>query len=117
MLHGHRYVVEATFEANQLDDLGRVIDFGIIKEVLGAWVDEHLDHNVILNEKDQKLGEEITKITGQKIYYLKNNPTAENIAHHLFSEICPQLFAKYRAKCIKIKVFETPNCYSESYHE
>jgi 6-pyruvoyltetrahydropterin/6-carboxytetrahydropterin synthase len=115
MLHGHRYAVEATFEVNHLDELGRVIDFGTIKDVLGKWIDDNLDHNVILHEADAELGSNIAVITKQKIYYLKNNPTAENIALHLLNDICPQLFASYQAKCAKIRVFETPNCYSESY--
>ena len=71
MLHGHRYVVEASFTANELDKLGRIIDFGAIKDVLGKWIDDNLDHNVILNKKDQELGEKIISITGQKIYYIK----------------------------------------------
>ena len=114
MLHGHRYVVEASFTANELDKLGRIIDFGAIKDVLGKWIDDNLDHNVILNKKDRELGEKIISITGQKIYYMKNNPTAENIADHLLNDICPKLFIKYQAKCTEIKVFETPNCYSIS---
>lgn len=109
-LHGHRYVVEASFVAKELDDLGRVIDFGVIREVLGSWIDEHLDHNTILCKKDEKLGEKIAAETGQKIYYLNENPTAENIAKHLLEEICPQLFADKNVKCISIKLYETPNC-------
>ena len=54
-LHGHRYVVEATFEAAQLDDLGRVVDFGVIKERLGQWLDAHWDHATILYQKDKEL--------------------------------------------------------------
>lgn len=110
-LHGHRYVLEASFCADNLDDLGRVIDFGVIKEELGAWVDEHLDHNTILSIKDKNLGEEIAKQTGQKIYYLNENPTAENIALHLLHEICPKIFAAKHVKCVGIRLYETPNCF------
>lgn len=110
MLHGHRYALEASFAANNLDDLGRVIDFGVIREVLGAWVDEHLDHNTILSIKDKKLGEKIASETKQKIYYIKENPTAENIAKHILKDICPKLFAKKHVKCVSIKLYETPNC-------
>ncbi|OFW80087.1 MAG: 6-carboxy-5,6,7,8-tetrahydropterin synthase [Alphaproteobacteria bacterium RIFCSPLOWO2_01_FULL_40_26] len=114
MLHGHRYALEASFTAKKLDDLGRVIDFGTIREVLGSWVEEHLDHNTILSIKDKKLGGKISSETGQKIYYLKENPTAENIANHLLKEICPKLFAKKNVKCVAIKLYETPNCYVET---
>jgi 6-pyruvoyltetrahydropterin/6-carboxytetrahydropterin synthase len=113
MLHGHRYVVEITFENNELDKLGRIIDFGEVKNILGKWIDENFDHNLILCHEDKKLGEEVSKITGQKIYYLQENPTVENIAKHLFKDICPKLFADYNSKINKIKIFETPNCMTE----
>jgi 6-pyruvoyltetrahydropterin/6-carboxytetrahydropterin synthase len=112
MLHGHRYALEASFAAKELDDLGRVIDFGVIREVLGQWIDDNLDHNTILSIKDKKLGETIAEETGQKIYYMDENPTAENIANHIFTEICPKLFADKNVKCVAIKLYETPNCYT-----
>ena len=119
MLHGHRYVVEASFGAKELDEIGRIIDFGLIREILGKWIDDNLDHNTILCEKDKDLGENITKITGQKIYYMAENPTAENISKHLFEDICPQLFANYPVKCVGIRVHETPNCSAQigTFHE
>jgi 6-pyruvoyltetrahydropterin/6-carboxytetrahydropterin synthase len=110
MLHGHRYVLEASFGTKELDKIGRVIDFGLIREILGKWIDDNFDHTTILYEKDKNLGENISKITGQKIYYMTENPTAENIAKHLFEDICPQLFANYPVKCVSIRVHETPNC-------
>lgn len=109
-LHGHRYALEASFVANELDDLGRVIDFGVIREVLGDWIDSNLDHNTILCTKDKNLGDKITAETGQEIYYLDENPTAENIANHILKEICPKLFAQKDVKCVSIKLYETPNC-------
>ncbi len=113
MLHGHRYAIEATFSAPQLDELGMVIDFGLIKEILGEWIDKNWDHNTILNTKDKPLGDQISKATGQKIYYLDCNPTAEEMANYLLNEICPKLFKKHKISCTKIKIFETPNCYAE----
>ena len=109
-LHGHRYVVEATFAATKLDALGRVIDFGVIKEKLGVWVDEHWDHTTILWDKDKALGESIEGHTGQRIFYLPYNPTAENLALYLFSTICPDMFRDSGVTCGRIKIFETPNC-------
>lgn len=110
MLHGHRYALEAKFAAKKLDGLGRVIDFGKVREILGSWIDKHLDHNTILSIKDKILGEKIASETGQKIYYLKENPTAENVAKHLLKEICPKLFAKKNVRCVSVKLYETPNC-------
>jgi 6-pyruvoyltetrahydropterin/6-carboxytetrahydropterin synthase len=112
-LHGHRYVLEATFAARELDTLGRVIDFGVIKARLGAWIDEHWDHTTILFDKDKPLGSAISQITGQKIFYLAMNPTAENMADYIFKTICPELFGKLPIECVRIRLYETPNCYAE----
>jgi 6-pyruvoyltetrahydropterin/6-carboxytetrahydropterin synthase len=112
-LHGHRYKIEATFVAKKLDTLGMVIDFGIIKEVLGKWVDDNWDHNTILNNKDLELGKNITSnIKDQKVYYLDCNPTAENMAYYLYSKICPKLFTDYNIICQQIRIYETPNCFA-----
>ena len=113
-LHGHRYVIEATFLAEALDSLGRVVDFGVIKSVLGAWVDEHWDHTTILHEADRHLGELIAAQLQQNIFYLPDNPTAENMASYLLHRICPMLFVDYPMVCEKIRLWETPNCYAEA---
>ena len=47
-LHGHNYVVfltAASTSDDPLDKLGRVIDFGVLKEKFGAWIDEWWDHD------------------------------------------------------------------------
>ena len=110
-LHGHRYVLEVKFSASNLDKLGRVLDFGEIKDILKSWIDEHFDHTAILSEEDKVLGESISNYTNQKIYYLKANPTAENIAQHLFTEIIPSLFKGKNIQIEGVKLYETPNCY------
>jgi len=110
-LHGHRYVVEASFSAPKLDSLGRVVDFAIIKEKLGGWIDSNWDHTVILWERDRELGEAIAAKTGQTIYYLPGNPTAENMAHYLFHDICPKLFASLGITCSALRLHETNHCY------
>jgi len=113
-LHGHRYAVEATFAAVNLDRLGRVIDFGQIREVLGSWIDAHWDHATILCEKDRTLGEAIAAKTGQTIFYLPANPTAENMAEYLLKEVCPSLFKAGDAHCTRIRLYETPNCFADA---
>lgn len=108
-LHGHRYVVEVTVTAPELDALGRVVDFGVIKEKLGAWIDTHWDHQTILWDADRELGESIATQTGQPIAYLPYNPTAENMAKYLLEVVCPSLFAA-PLKATAVKLWETPNC-------
>lgn len=112
-VHGHRYAVEASFTADALDKQGRVIDFGIVKERLGGWIDSKWDHTAILHVADKPLGEQLERATGQQCYYLPYNPTAENIARYLLKEVCPELFAGMGVRCVSIRVHETPNCYAD----
>ncbi len=112
-LHGHRYVVEATFKADELDAQGRVVDFGVIKEKLGGWIDEHWDHTAILNEADKPLGTQLEGATGQKVFYFPYNPTAENIARYLMEHVVQGMFVGKGLECSLIRVHETPNCYAD----
>lgn len=112
-LHGHRYALEVTFAARRLDRLGRVVDFSLIKEKLGAWIDANWDHTTILFGKDKALGKAIVGITGQKIFYLPANPTAENMADYILKEVCPKLFKGMGLRCTRVRLYETPNCYAE----
>ena len=67
-LHGHRYELEASFEADALDKLGRVIDFGVVHDRLGEWVNNNWDHNCILHTEDTALGDMVAKETKQEIF-------------------------------------------------
>lgn len=116
-LHGHRYVVEACFTADALDKQGRVVDFGVVKERLGGWIDNNWDHTAILHLQDKPLGDVLERMTGQKCYYLPYNPTAENMGRYLLQEVCPALFREKHLHCVKIRLWETPNCYAEAYAE
>lgn len=112
-LHGHRYVLEITATCLELDELGMVVDFALLKQLVSEWIDTHFDHNVLLAKEDHHLGENIASITHQKIYYLPYNPTAENILRYLSEEIIPKLFAHQPFTITKLKLFETPNCSAE----
>ncbi|MFW5872193.1 MAG: 6-pyruvoyl trahydropterin synthase family protein, partial [bacterium] len=52
-LHGHNGVVwiHAT-PTKQKDQVGRIIDFSVLKQKVGGWIDEHWDHTMILWEQD-----------------------------------------------------------------
>src|SRR5438132_7826753 len=62
-LHGHNGRAVIVIEAAGLDDRGMVMDFNDIKRVVSTWIDEHLDHRMILRRDDpavpllEKLGE------------------------------------------------------------
>jgi 6-pyruvoyltetrahydropterin/6-carboxytetrahydropterin synthase len=112
-LHGHRYRVDVTCEAGELDALGRVIDFGIIKTVFGGWIDEKLDHGAIVHGDDAPLIS-LCGAEGWKVYALRggHNPTAEWIACELFERAC-ELLAPHGVIVRSLRVYETPNCWAD----
>ncbi len=112
-LHGHRFVLYISAISKELNELGMVVDFGELKQIMKNWINHNFDHNVILFDKDKKLGESISECTGQSIYYLETNPTAENIALHLKNIIIPKLFEHKPFEITKVKLYETPNAYVE----
>lgn len=62
-LHGHNYIARVRLEADDLDAVGFVVDFGELRFV-GDYIDTHFDHRH-LND------------------VLPFNPTAEHLAEHL----------------------------------
>lgn len=113
--HGHRYVVEVTAQANALDDIGRVIDFSVIKRILGAWIDKNWDHAMVVNTSDVELIRYLNS-TNQRHYILDCNPTAENMASFLI-KIGNDMLMHYGVTIVKIKLWETPNCFVEVTHD
>ncbi len=83
-LHGHNGFLEVDVESEVLDALGMVVDFHRIRAVVEAWVDEHLDHKVILCERDPIAA--ALRDLGQPVFLMADNPTAENIAKLVYEE-------------------------------
>ena len=81
-LHGHNGRAVVTLEAPALDRLGMVVDFTEIKRVLGRWIDDVLDHRMLLHRDDPIIPE--LRSQGEPFVELDVNPTAENIARLIF---------------------------------
>jgi 6-pyruvoyltetrahydropterin/6-carboxytetrahydropterin synthase len=114
-LHGHNYVVffHAVSDTG-LDPLGRVIDFGVMKQRLGAFIDEQWDHGFILWREDREAIEAVQRVEGQKLSLLAVNPTAENMARHLLDEVCPRALDGTGVRIVKVVLWETENCFVEA---
>lgn len=112
-LHGHGYRIHFTCVAPALDDLGRVIDFGVIKTRLCEWLEREWDHKLILWKDDPILkplldtGEEIIAASIRQVGWI---PTAENLAAHLLNVIGPQELKGTGVRLIKVVVEETRKC-------
>lgn len=113
--HGHNYVLLATFEGDngRLDTLGRVIDFSVVKKVLGDWIELHWDHGFIHYAHDREMLDLFIKNMHWKHFVLPYNPTAENMAAFLLNEVCPGLFHSYGITAVKMVLWETENCCAE----
>jgi 6-pyruvoyltetrahydropterin/6-carboxytetrahydropterin synthase len=108
-VHGHLGVIHVHACSDDLDSVGRVIDFSVIKEKVGGWLDTYWDHAFIANKDDRQLIANITVIPGQfkPIFELPSNPTAENLASYLLHEVCPLLMAGTGVTIYKIEFWET----------
>ena len=122
-IHGHTYLYELTFEFNEMEEIGYAIDFKEIKRVGCQWIDDILDHGMILNPQDYQLID-VTKKLGSKLWLMslngRNNycnPSVENIAKEIFLAM-EVLFAGYEDLNIhRVTIYETPNCWTECIKE
>ncbi len=89
-LHGHNGRAIIKLEAPDLDPLGMVVDFSQIKRVVGGWIDDKLDHRMILHKDDPALP--FLKQQGEPVFLIDVNPTAENLAKLIFEYAASQGF-------------------------
>lgn len=115
-LHGHNFVffltavrVPGVLVSQQLDTKGRVLDFAVLKEVLGSWIEQNWDHGFVLWEGDTEAIHAVNQVRGQKIHLLPYNPTAENLALYLITVVGPLLLVPLGCRLTKVKIFETEN--------
>jgi len=104
-LHGHNGQVEVTLASSQLDAQGMVVDFQVIRQRLGAWIDANLDHRMILQTGDPALTTLLS--LGEPVYEVAFPPTAENLARHLL-EKARELELPVQA----VRFQETPSCHA-----
>lgn len=108
-LHGHNYRAHFVVEARtQLDDLGRVLDFSVIKERLCEWLEANWDHRFLVFEQDP-LGAYLQELD-PTVVRVPFNPTAENMARHLVQVVGPQQLAGTGCILVACVVDETRKC-------
>jgi 6-pyruvoyltetrahydropterin/6-carboxytetrahydropterin synthase len=77
-LHGHSWWFDITVQAPDLDATGLVVEFGPFKRELRTWIDEHLDHGVMLGPDDPLLP--VLRANSCKVHEVPGYPTVENVA-------------------------------------
>lgn len=83
-LHGHNGRVLITLQGSELDDRGMLVDFSDIKQSIRTWIDNELDHRMILNDADPVVP--LLRGQGEPLFTIPCNPTAENIARIIFEQ-------------------------------
>lgn len=116
-LHGHNYRVHFYCEADKLDSVGRVIDFGIIKERLCMWLENYWDHRFLFWDNDDAVKSMIDCLLpadyaeiGDSFVVVPFNPTAENMAQHLLEVVGPRALWGTGVKLTKVVIEETSKC-------
>jgi 6-pyruvoyltetrahydropterin/6-carboxytetrahydropterin synthase len=115
-MHGHNYVVFFEAELNTfLDSIGRVVDFSVLKERLGGWINDNWDHGFLYFANDPEcvsLFKADERFITNKNYVCPFNPTAENMANFLLREISPRMLVGTAVTVTKVTVWETENCFA-----
>ena len=113
--HGVKKVIEFCYGHRLLDydgqcrnlhghnaQLAMVIDFGEIKDIAKGWVNDNLDHKMLLHRDDP-----IAKVLqdfGKPLYLMDGNPTAGNIAKLIFYPL-----SKLGLRVSRVSLGETPS--------
>jgi 6-pyruvoyltetrahydropterin/6-carboxytetrahydropterin synthase len=121
LLHGHNYRVHFGCQARKLDDVGRVVDFSVIKSTICQWLEDYWDHKFLAwdqdpimtclvgmyeNAHDLKDGPNL--IAGS-VVWVPFNPTAENIGCYLMG-VGNSLLGQHGIWLAEVRVEETRKC-------
>ena len=134
-LHGHNYRIHFTCvaagpgddewdEQEELDDIGRVIDFGVIKSKLAMWAEEHWDHKFLLWDEDPLWKVHFTTdavvgtdaritvldVLADSWVKVPFNPTAENMAQYLVEVVGPAQLKGTGVVLDMVTIEETRKC-------
>ncbi len=102
-LHGHNAKVVITLESQSLDDRGILVDFADIKVTIQQWIDDNLDHNLLLCREDPLIPMLINQ--NERFFVMNTNPTAENIARLIFDQA-----ATLGLPVVEVIIWETIHC-------
>lgn len=112
-----------------LDDVGRVIDFSVVKTTLCQWLEDNWDHKFLHWENDRVINSLIVVASTEfarennlmtdedydpfvdSLVALPFNPTAENLAAYMVNVIGPQLLDEYGVELVECTIEETSKCH------
>lgn len=81
-LHGHSVKACITVAAESLNDQGMVCDFADISKIANDYIDQELDHNLLLHRNDPLVP--ALAAAGERFSLLDEHPTAEYLAQAIY---------------------------------
>jgi 6-pyruvoyltetrahydropterin/6-carboxytetrahydropterin synthase len=109
--HGHNYRVDIEVVAagggSEVDSVGRIVDFSLIKQRMLAWLDAHWDHAFLIFEADTNALAAIRMVEPTKYFVMPYNPTAENMARYLLEIVAPDVLSDLGVVARRVAVWET----------
>lgn len=103
--HGHNGRVEITLEKDSLDARGMVMDFGDVKREMKAWIDDRMDHRMLVRRDDPMVA--WLESQGEPHWALESNPTAETIARLIHEHAVERGYP-----VAEVKLWETPSSFA-----
>ncbi len=100
-LHGHNGRVEIEMASSSLNEQSMVADFSDIGRIVREWIDQNLDHRMVLHREDPLAA--LLKKHDEPLFLMDNDPTAEAIARVIFEYALSQ-----GLKVSKVRLWETP---------
>lgn len=104
-LHGHNGKAVITAEAATLDALGMVVDFSLLKQKLGRWINDTLDHTMLLH-RDDPVVPALVRLN-ERHFLMDVNPTAENIAKLIYTHAVGE-----GLPVVEVTLWETENSHA-----
>ena len=104
-IHGHNAVVHVVLEAAELDAQGMVVDFVAVKRSVARWIDETLDHKLILHRLDPLIPD--LKRHGMPVVEMDGHPSTENMAKLIFEFALSAGFP-----VVEVTLWETPTSFA-----
>lgn len=94
--------------AAQLDKLGMVIDFKVMKSTLCEFLEREWDHKMLIWEKDP-WADALRAVDPEGVLLVPFNPTAEHLANHLLHVVGPKVLPP-EVKLVRVQIDETRKC-------
>jgi len=109
--HGHNYRVDVEVigisGGSDVDAVGRVVDFSLIKQRMLGWLDDNWDHAFLVFEEDANALHAVSLVRPTKYFVMPYNPTAENMARYLLEVVAPGVLGDLGIVARRVTVWET----------